>query len=77
MDEKLRSRSAALRAMRACTDLRQAEVMAETGLSQSTLSAAEKGYEMSDKTWRRLCEVYAARGVEWREGRPGLMVVVG
>lgn len=61
--------------MRAYLGLDQSVVMAETGLSQSTLTAAEKGHALSDKTWRRLTALYGAHGVQWREGEPAVMIV--
>lgn len=57
-----------LRAMRAWLGMEQGEVARFAGLGERSLLDAEKGRSCSAKTWLKLTEFYASRGLHWREG---------
>lgn len=70
----LNVQSAVLRAMRAWCGLDQRSAAQAADLSLRSVVQAEGG-RPSPKTWSKLTAYYATRGLEWREGEPGLLVV--
>lgn len=75
MDVDLQSRIA--RTFRAWTGLEQAEAASRSGIAANTLLALERGRACSDATWTKVSAFYESRGLSWRDGEPGIIVVRG
>lgn len=73
-------RAGLLRAARAAAGIQQVDAAAGAGIAENTLIDAEHGRRCSDRTFRRLAEVYRRRGVEIAvavDGASGYVMVRG
>lgn len=75
MDTDLNFRASYLRAARAWLGIEQGYAAPAADIALNTLIAAEKARACTDKTWRKMRNFYASRGIVLREGEPVLMQI--